>query len=138
MDMTFSFSLVSVIVSILVLSALVVVIFWVKRQLDESHQRSIELTKRLADVEQQTNDNDEANYEVRTGAIGLGEKVKEISASVDRIDMKILELEQQDPANKVYNRAAQLVAQGVTIEELMQECDLPRAEAQLLFDLHKK
>ena len=52
--------------------------------------------------------------------------------------MKLLELEQQDPTNKVYNRAAQLVAQGVTIEELMQECDLPRAEAQLLFDLHKK
>lgn len=136
MDMTFS--LIAVIISSLVLMAVIVVIFWVKRQLDESHQRVIELTKRLADVEQQTNDNDEANYEVRTGAIGLGEKVKEIAAVIDRLDMKFLELEQQDPANKVYHQAAQLVSQGATIEELMQECDLPRAEAQLLFDLHKK
>jgi predicted nuclease with TOPRIM domain len=138
MDMTFSFSLVAVIVSLIVFFTLIFIVFWVKRQLDEEHQRLIELTKRLAEVEQQTNDNDDANYEVRAGAIGLGEKVKEISASVDRIDMKLLELEQQDPANKVYHQAAQLVSQGATIEELMQECDLPRAEAQLLFDLHKK
>jgi uncharacterized protein YigA (DUF484 family) len=136
MEMTFS--LVAAIVSVMVFLTIVIVIFWVKRQLDESHHRIIELTKRLADVEQQTNDNDEANYEVRTGAIGLGEKVKEISASIDRLDMKFLELEQQDPANKIYHRAAQLVSQGVTIEDLMQECDLPRAEAQLLYDLHKK
>ena len=136
MDM--AFSLVAIIISVFIFITLIIIIFWVKRQLDESHQRIIELTKRLADVEQQTNDNDDATYEVRTGAIGLGERVKEISASIDRLDMKFLELEQQDPANKVYHRAAQLVSQGVTIEELMQECDLPRAEAQLLFDLHKK
>jgi uncharacterized protein YoxC len=136
MDM--AFSLVAIIISVFIFITLIIIIFWVKRQLDESHQRIIELTKRLADVEQQTNDNDDATYEVRTGAIGLGERVKEISASIDRLDMKFLELEQQDPGNKVYHRAAQLVSQGVTIEELMQECDLPRAEAQLLFDLHKK
>ena len=98
----------------------------------------IELTKRMADVEQQGNDNDEATYEVRTGAIGLGEKVKEIAASINNIELKFLELEQQDPASKLYHRAAKLVADGVTLEELMQECDLPRAEAQLLYDLHKK
>ncbi|TDF39506.1 DUF2802 domain-containing protein [Alteromonadaceae bacterium M269] len=131
--------------SLITLASLLVLLFvvlafilWTKRQLDTQHKNILELTKRLADVEQQTNDNDEANYEVRTGAIGLGEKVKEIAASINAMELKFLELEQQDPASKLYHRAAKLVEQGVTLEELMQECDLPRAEAQLLFDLHKK
>ena len=131
-------SLIALILSSILLLFGLALFFWIKHQLDSTHQKIIELTKRMADVEQQGNDNDEATYEVRTGAIGLGEKVKEIAASINNIELKFLELEQQDPASKLYHRAAKLVADGVTLEELMQECDLPRAEAQLLYDLHKK
>lgn len=48
-----------------------------------------------------------------------------------------LDKQQEQPQNPLYQRASKLAADGATIEDLMQECELPRAEAELLINLHK-
>ena len=46
--------------------------------------------------------------------------------------------DQQDPDSRFYTRAVKLVELGATLEEIMRECELPRAEAELLLNFHKK
>jgi alanyl-tRNA synthetase len=48
------------------------------------------------------------------------------------------QLEQQEPEIKLYQRAAKLVEQGASVDDLMQACDLPRAEAELMLAMHKR
>ncbi|RUO43055.1 hypothetical protein CWE15_06540 [Aliidiomarina taiwanensis] len=50
----------------------------------------------------------------------------------------IQEVAEQDLESKFYQRAARLVQQGATLEEVMEACELPRAEAELLYNLYKK
>ncbi|MGB3725116.1 MAG: DUF2802 domain-containing protein [Glaciecola sp.] len=47
-------------------------------------------------------------------------------------------LQNDDPSLKMYNRANQLVVSGASIDDIMQACDLPRAEAEVLISLHRK
>lgn len=49
----------------------------------------------------------------------------------------IREVAEQDPASKFYQRAAKLVRQGASLEEVMEACELPRAEAELVFSLYR-
>ncbi|MEL0661032.1 DUF2802 domain-containing protein, partial [Psychromonas arctica] len=41
------------------------------------------------------------------------------------------------PENRIYTRATIMVELGASIEELMSECELARAEAELLLNLHR-
>jgi predicted PurR-regulated permease PerM len=50
----------------------------------------------------------------------------------------IKQLEQQEPEVKLYQRAAKLVEQGASVDDLMQACDLPRAEAELMLAMHQR
>jgi len=47
------------------------------------------------------------------------------------------EMSVHTPENKLYSRAVKMVELGAGIEEIMQECELPEAEAELLLSLHK-
>lgn len=51
---------------------------------------------------------------------------------------QVKEAAEQDPEARLYQRAAKLVATGATVEELMEACELPRAEAELLLAVHQR
>lgn len=83
-------------------------------------------------------------HEFKTGSLGVGDRVKKLESkmasfndNVDALKEKHTELENADPSSRLYSKAAKLVAAGATIEEVMEECDLPRAEAELLMNLHR-
>lgn len=94
--------------------------------------------KNLLDVEQRVAELEEAIHEVRTGSIGMGTRLKEISVVIDSVRSKQEDLQQLDPEVRLYSRAAKLVSSGATIEEIMEECELPRGEAEMLLSLHQK
>jgi len=61
------------------------------------------------------------------------------------VEEKSQELEQlqdaqkyDDPNAKIYSRAVKMVELGADLEEIIHECELPRAEAELLMSLHKQ
>ncbi len=96
-----------------------------------------ELQTRLVESEHQLSKMYDVIHEVRTGSLAGGNKVKELNVALEQIQAKIEELSDLDPDSRLYSKASKLVASGATIEELMQECELPRAEAELLFSLRK-
>jgi len=121
---------------------LLLVSFWLinklKRQNRQIQQELELLTQSSKELKQQQVLLQEAVHELRTGTLGVGNKVKELMGQLQQTQNKQIEMESSDPGNKLYTKAAKLVEQGYSIEDLMQECELPRAEAELLFNLHKR
>ncbi|NKF50162.1 DUF2802 domain-containing protein [Shewanella sp. WXL01] len=76
--------------------------------------------------------------ELRSGTIGMGRRVVEIENNLTKQSEKLEEASQQDPQAKLYSRALKMVELGAGVEELVTECELPKAEAELLIRLHRK
>lgn len=76
--------------------------------------------------------------ELHSGSIGMGKKIQQLEALVRKTQENQQNMVAQAPQNRLYTRAAKMVELGATMEELMAECELPRAEAELLVNLHKK
>jgi len=90
--------------------------------------------------------------ELRGGIIGVGQRVLQLGTAWQRsqqdLQMVANEIEQIsehqqkmqlfDPESKLYNRAMKMVQLGAGLEEIMLECELPRAEAELLLNLHRQ
>jgi len=76
--------------------------------------------------------------EIHSGTVGMGKKIQQLESMVKQTQENQLNLVAQAPENRLYTRAAKMVTLGASIEELMSECELPRAEAELLLNLHKK
>ncbi|MCL1141662.1 DUF2802 domain-containing protein [Shewanella gaetbuli] len=76
--------------------------------------------------------------ELRSGTIGMGRKVVELEKQLAKQTELLNEANQQDPQAKLYSRAVKMIELGAGVDELIQECELPKAEAELLVRLHKK
>ncbi|CZF77220.1 MULTISPECIES: DUF2802 domain-containing protein [Grimontia] len=76
--------------------------------------------------------------ELRAGSIGMSQKLAELSQRFDELLDKQNEMEMQDPDGRLYSRASKMVELGADLRELMEECDLPKAEAELLMNIRKQ
>ncbi|OYD25934.1 DUF2802 domain-containing protein [Oceanimonas baumannii] len=76
--------------------------------------------------------------ELQTANIGMGKKLNELGRYLAALREQQQELALKDPQSKLYSRAARMVQLGADIEEIMAECDMPRAEAELLLSLHRR
>jgi 16S rRNA C967 or C1407 C5-methylase (RsmB/RsmF family) len=68
----------------------------------------------------------------------LNSEIDSLKLEVDKLMAQIDEISQQDPAAKMYAKAHSLVASGASIEEIMDACDLPKAEVEVLIGFQKK
>ncbi|MFQ6370346.1 DUF2802 domain-containing protein [Shewanella sp. YIC-542] len=76
--------------------------------------------------------------ELRSGTIGVGRRVLALEHKLAEQAQKLDESVQQEPQAKLYSRAIKMVHLGAGVDELIQECELPKAEAELLIRLHSK
>lgn len=76
--------------------------------------------------------------ELRAGSIGMSQKLAQLSQRFDELVDKQNEMEMQDPDGRLYSRASKMVELGADLHELMEECDLPKAEAELLLNIRKQ
>jgi preprotein translocase subunit YajC len=76
--------------------------------------------------------------EIHTGAVGMGKKVQKLDGKIKSTLENQQNLAAQAPENRLYTRAMKMVELGASIEEIIEECELPKAEAELLLNLHKK
>jgi hypothetical protein len=51
---------------------------------------------------------------------------------------KFLKWQESQSQDKFYNRAFKLVEKGASLEEIISECELPRAEVEMLMSVHKQ
>ena len=65
--------------------------------------------------------------------------VKGFSKRWDYVTKALSDLQIAQEHSSVHdsNRAVKMVKAGSSIEEVMEECELPRSEAQLLFSIHR-
>jgi hypothetical protein len=61
-----------------------------------------------------------------------------VANEIEQISEHQQKMQLFDPESKLYNRAMKMVQLGAGLEEIMLECELPRAEAELLLNLHRQ
>jgi len=76
--------------------------------------------------------------ELHSSSVGMGKKIQQLESQIKATQENQQNLVAQAPENRLYTRATKMVELGASIEELMAECELPHAEAELLLNLHKK
>jgi uncharacterized protein YlxW (UPF0749 family) len=68
----------------------------------------------------------------------LEHRIKVLQNKVNANDEKVDSFQQQQPEDKLYSRAQKMVQLGADIEEIVRECELPQAEAEILIAMHKR
>ena len=66
----------------------------------------------------------------------LAVRTKNIQQKLAELEEAFEKLKHEQPEDKLYRRALKMVELGADIEEIMSECDIPQAEAELLFSIH--
>ena len=133
-----NFSLLLILITLItavVCSTLLVVVF--KRynsQLEINQSQS----NSLSELQKKVNDVSEQIHEIRSGNYGVMTRVKELVLQVDKLQSDQQNLVEQDSQSRFYSKGAKLISQGASLDDIMRECDMPAAEAELLFNLHNK
>lgn len=76
--------------------------------------------------------------ELRTGLLSIGKRLLEVEQQNQELIQQQAAQKYDDPDAKIYSRAVKMVELGADLDEVIRECELPRAEAELLFSLHKQ
>jgi Flp pilus assembly protein TadB len=116
--------------SLLALVLALVGVFGSRRSKRESEARIATLQEQLESLRKQM-------MELHTGAIGMGQRLQSAEGAMQKIHDSQQELTLQDPDRRLYSRAAKMVELGADLDEVMSECELPQAEAELLISLRK-
>jgi predicted nucleic acid-binding Zn-ribbon protein len=124
-------SLIALIISIVCITFLSVLFKRYKLQLENVESQSNELSQLNKKV---INLNEEL-HEIRSGNYGVISRVKELVQQVNKLQSSQQSLVEQDSQSRFYSKGAKLISQGASLEDVMRECDMPAAEAELLFNL---
>ncbi|GAA5646571.1 MULTISPECIES: DUF2802 domain-containing protein [Vibrio] len=101
------------------------------RAADQHRQQQRALDKEVQKANKQL-------LEVRSVVVGLGQRVSEQQDIIQHLNERISELENADNDARLYSRASKMVQLGADVNELIEECELPKAEAELMLSLQKK
>ena len=103
--------------------------------LSESEQANAEAIARAEALAKNAN-NQQTEAQART--LVITRHLQELDEKYTDVENQLRELKLQDPSLRLYQRAADLVKQGASIEEIIEACDIPRAEAEMLMMVHKQ
>lgn len=76
--------------------------------------------------------------ELHQASMGIGKKVLELEEVLESFNADVKEIQLQDPDAKLYSRAVKMVGLGADPDEIIHECELPKAEVELLIRLHRQ
>lgn len=113
-------------------------VLYLQKQLSKLRSKVEALTVLVKEGDRQREGFKRELQELRSGTIGVGRRVIELEKRLLQQSERIEESTQQDPQAKLYTRAMKMVALGAGVDELIKECELPKAEAELLIRLHRK
>ena len=96
------------------------------------------LRQQMASVSAQSKDVGHQVEEQQNRSLVQSKHIQQLQDEITGFNNQIREVKMQDPSMRMYQRAAELVKQGASLEEVMESCDIPRAEAELIVTIHKK
>ena len=94
--------------------------------------------KQLQETQQQLSILRSEVAEMRAGMLSIGKRVVAVEEKSQELEQLQDAQKYDDPNAKIYSRAVKMVELGADLEEIIHECELPRAEAELLMSLHKQ
>lgn len=97
-----------------------------------------DLNKRFSDLKQQNTILRSEIDELRGGLLNMGKRILQQEKLSQELSENQQALQYSDPDSKMYSRAVKMVELGAQLDEVMKECELPRAEAELLISLHQQ
>ncbi|MGL5727909.1 MAG: DUF2802 domain-containing protein [Plesiomonas sp.] len=113
--------------------------YWRLRQQHQQVIRRVEASEILLKAaRRQFEGVDKSLEELRGGFIGLGNELHQVTDKQEGFTQKLTEVTYIDPEQRLYSRATKLAEMGAGLDELMSECELPKAEAELLLNLHRQ
>ncbi|PQJ67506.1 DUF2802 domain-containing protein [Photobacterium angustum] len=125
-----------------VISVLAVIIFTVLLLRERKARRSLEtkfaaIETVLKNARLQNERLSKEFNELRAGTMGMSHKLADMSHQLEVVEDRQTEIMMNDPEGRLYSRASKMVELGADVHELMNECDLPKAEAELLLRLQQ-
>ena len=96
------------------------------------------LRQQVVSISAQSKDVGHQVEEQQNRSLVQSKHIQQLQEEITGFNNQIRELKLQDPSMRMYQRAAELVKQGASLEEVMESCDIPRAEAELIVTIHKK
>ncbi|ASK54862.1 DUF2802 domain-containing protein [Vibrio tarriae] len=121
--------------SVFVVLCILLVLWRLKRG---QHRQSETLRQQIRNLDRELQKSNKQLLEVRSVMVGLGQKVSEQQDIIRHLNERLLELENTDADARLYTRASKMVQLGADLNELIQECELPKAEAELMMSLQNK
>lgn len=134
----------------IVLLALICIVIWRKQQsLNQRLTQSISLindlykhTQALQSTIDDTNKekhkdlNKDSEYAQATQL--FESQMQSMSVRLDKAENRLELFEEDDPQIRMYKKATELAAKGLSVDEIMDACQLPRAEVEVLKGLQRK
>ncbi|MGA4606069.1 DUF2802 domain-containing protein [Pseudoalteromonas maricaloris] len=113
-------------------------VFVLGKKLQNAQGQIAQLSNSLQGSEQQIAILRSEVAELRASIMSIGKRVVATEQELNDVANQQAAQKYDDPDAKMYSRAVKMVELGADIEEVMRECELPRAEAELLMSLHNK
>ena len=74
--------------------------------------------------------------EIREGLSDTAARLAEAEKDLQDIADRLNEVESQDPDAKMYSRAVKMAQHGAPLAEIIDECEIKEAEAQLIYKMY--
>ncbi|MDW7550003.1 DUF2802 domain-containing protein [Pseudoalteromonas sp. McH1-7] len=113
-------------------------VFVLGKKLQKERSNIMQASSALQGAEQQIAILRSEVAELRASIMSVGKRVVTTEQELHELANQQAAQKYDDPDAKIYSRAVKMVELGADIEEVMRECELPRAEAELLMSLHNK
>jgi len=81
--------------------------------------------------------NNDQNIENEQVVKQLEYRVKSLQSDFVSIEQQVKQFIDHQPEDKLYTRAFKLAAKGADVKEIIIDCELPRAEAEMLLAVYK-
>ncbi|MCG7567621.1 DUF2802 domain-containing protein [Pseudoalteromonas sp. CnMc7-15] len=125
--------------SIVLLLAVLVIVLWLRTSQLARQMRAL---RQNMDTEKQASSQTQILRaevsELRTALENMSNRIGQIQQRTEEVAQQQDTIREADPQARIYSRAVKMIELGAPMEEVMSECELPRAEAELLFSLHQK
>ncbi|WP_341205670.1 DUF2802 domain-containing protein [uncultured Psychrosphaera sp.] len=106
-----------------------------KKQLDEQNDK-ITIYENITNRQQQQITDINKNLTACLAPLEqLEARIEEVASTTQLLQSNI---DSESSEHKLYGRAKKMIEMGADIDELVVECEIPRAEAELLISIYKK
>ena len=68
----------------------------------------------------------------------LEHRIKALQSQMLEQEQKLVQWQENQSQDKFYNRAFKLAAKGADVDEIIKECELPRAEVEMLLSVYQQ